>query len=109
MQLQTLFGNNVRHYRRAAGWNMEELADAVGVSRETIGKIERGTAAPLFETAEKIALALELHPATLFTGQAEPAGERGQLLRRIYSSLSDLNEDDLTRLANIIEAFSAKR
>ncbi len=109
MLLQTIFGNNVRHYRRATGWNMDEKADAAGVSRETIGKIERETAAPLFQTAEKFALALQLHRSTLFTGQAEPAGERGQLLIRKYSSLSGLNEDDLARLANIIEVCSGKR
>ena len=108
MQLQSIFGTNVRHHRRAAGWTMEQLADAVGVSRETIGKIERGSAAPLFETAERIAVALSVAPLTLFTGQAEPTGERGQLLAKIYGLLSDLNEEQLVRLSKIIEAFSGK-
>ena len=52
MELQRLFGANVRHHRKAKGWTLEQLAGKIGVSRETIGKIERGVAAPLFETAE---------------------------------------------------------
>ena len=51
MQLQDIFGANVRQHRKAKGWTIEQLADRVGVTQETIGKIERGKAAPLFETA----------------------------------------------------------
>lgn len=108
MQLQAIFGSNVRHHRRSQGLTLEELADAVGVSRETVGKIERGTSAPLFETAERIAAALNVSPATLFTGQAEPAGERGRLMAAIYDILSDLNDNELARLGKIISAFAGK-
>ncbi|MCB0321505.1 MAG: helix-turn-helix transcriptional regulator, partial [Bdellovibrionales bacterium] len=39
MELQKIFGSNVRQYRRAIHWTLEQLAAEVGVSRETIGKI----------------------------------------------------------------------
>jgi len=87
---------------------LEELAEAVGVSRETIGKIERGTAAPLFETAERIALALDVSASSLFTERPEPKGERGRLLISIYESLSKLNEQELSKLSKIVSAFVGK-
>ena len=58
MQLPILFGKNVRNYRKANGLTQEQLAERVNVSMETIGKIERGAAAPTFTTAERIAEAL---------------------------------------------------
>jgi transcriptional regulator with XRE-family HTH domain len=108
MLLQKIFGSNVRHHRRAQGLTLEQLAEAVGVSRETIGKIERGTSAPLFETAERIATALDVSPLSLFTGFAEPMGERGRLLASIHDLLSDLNDEQLSKLSKIIEAFAGK-
>ena len=108
MQLQKIFGSNVRHHRRAIGWTLEQLADVVGISRESIGKIERGVSAPLFETAERIAEALSVSPLALFTSRPEPEGERGRLLAGIQVSLSDLNEDQLARLGRMIEAFAGK-
>jgi transcriptional regulator with XRE-family HTH domain len=44
----------------------EGLAERVDLSMETIGKIERGVAAPSFETPERIAEALNLPPLALF-------------------------------------------
>jgi transcriptional regulator with XRE-family HTH domain len=84
-----------------------QLAERVAVSIETIGKIERGIAAPSFDTAEKIAVALNIAPSALFGAQASarPRGERGKLLARIETTLADMNEDQLSRVARMLEAF----
>ena len=106
MELQHLFGANVRHHRKAKGWTLERLADEVGVTQETIGKIERGKAAPLFETAEKIAAALDVPAPVLFGADAAPgAGERARLLTDIHRTLSRMNEDQLDRAAKMLKAF----
>ncbi len=47
--------NNVRELRKRAGFTQEELADAVGVSRQTIISIERGRYVPSLALALKIA------------------------------------------------------
>ena len=39
--------------RKEKGWNQTELATASGVSREMIGKYERGDAVPSIEAAKK--------------------------------------------------------
>ncbi len=106
MELQFLFGANVRHHRKAKGWTLERLAELVGVSQETIGKIERGKAAPLFETAEKIAAALDVPAAVLFGADAMPGtGERARLLTDIHRTLSRMNDDQLDRAAKMLKAF----
>lgn len=107
MELQTIFGANVRHHRKARGLTQEALAERVNVSIETIGKIERGAAAPTFSTAEKIADALEVNVTALFgTGDATlPEGERGRLLAGINRSLSSMNNEQLSRVAKMIDAF----
>ncbi|MBE0559751.1 MAG: helix-turn-helix transcriptional regulator [Ochrobactrum anthropi] len=106
MELQRLFGANVRHHRKAKGWTLEQLSGQTGISRETIGKIERGVAAPLFETAEKIATALDIPAPVLFGADAMPGtGERARLLIDIHRTLSRMNDDQLDRAAKMLKAF----
>lgn len=47
--------NRVRELRKKAGFTQEELADAIGVSRQTIISIERGHYIPSLPLALKIA------------------------------------------------------
>lgn len=110
MKLQTLFGANVRNHRKARGLTQEALAERVEVSMETIGKIERGAAAPTFATAEKLALALETPVTALFGNDHDslPKGERGKRLAHISRSLSGMNDDQLSRVAKMIDAFTGK-
>ena len=110
MELQTLFGANVRNHRKAKGLTQEALAERVEVSMETIGKIERGAAAPTFATAEKLAAALDVRVTALFGNQPDslPEGGRGKLLAHISRSLSGMNDDQLSRIAKMIDAFTGK-
>ena len=107
MDLKQAVGANVRHHRRARGMTQEALAERVDVSIETIGKIERGVAAPSFDTVERVAVALDLHPLALFGigDDAAPKGERGRLLSRINMTLSGMNENQMSRAAKMLEAF----
>ena len=108
MELQQVFGANVRHYRRSQGWTQEGLAERVGVTYETIGKIERGVAAPSFETATKIAEALGLQPPALFGAEPSPPGDRGRLLAHIHATLSKMNDEQLARAGKMLDAFLGK-
>ncbi|WP_341643281.1 hypothetical protein [Thauera sp. SDU_THAU2] len=81
------------------------------MSRETIGKIERGVAAPLFETAEvKSAAALDIPAPVLFGADAMlGTGERASLLTDIHRTLSRMNDDQLDRAAKMLKAFVGYR
>jgi putative transcriptional regulator len=46
--------NNIKNFRKRIGLTQEELADAVGVSRQTIISIERGRYVPSLPLALKI-------------------------------------------------------
>ena len=107
MNLKRVFGTNVRHHRKAVGMTQEGLAAKVEVSIETIGKVERGAAAPSFDTAEKIAAALHVPTVALFGAgtNATPKGERGKLLHSIHAILASMNEDQLRKAANLLNAF----
>ena len=106
MRLQNIFGANVRHHRKAKAWTLEHLAAQVELSQQTIGKIERGKAAPLFATAEKIAAALGVDVSILFGAGAMPGkGERARLLADIHRTLSRMNDNQLDRVAKMLKAF----
>jgi transcriptional regulator with XRE-family HTH domain len=88
----------------------EALAERVAVSIETIGKIERGVAAPSFDTVERIAQALGLPALALFGFgiEATPQGERGRLLARINADLSKLNDAELEKTARMLGAYTRR-
>ena len=41
-ELNTLFGNNVRHYRKSRGWSQSKLAKKIGTDQGTISFYELG-------------------------------------------------------------------
>ncbi|AZA11916.1 helix-turn-helix transcriptional regulator [Corynebacterium gerontici] len=59
-------GNNVKASRRACGMSQQTLADAAGVSRQTVANIERGSYAPSVYLALRIARTLEMTVESLF-------------------------------------------
>lgn len=52
--------NNLRKYRLKRRITQAELADAVGVSRTTVGNIDRCQSAPGYKVAWKISLTLDV-------------------------------------------------
>jgi putative transcriptional regulator len=58
--------NNVKKLRKRAGFTQEELADAMGVSRQTIISIERGRYVPSLALALKIARYFECSTDEMF-------------------------------------------
>ncbi|WP_051213595.1 helix-turn-helix domain-containing protein [Maritalea myrionectae] len=110
MELQQTFGTNVRNHRKSQGLTQEALAEVVGVSIETIGKIERGVAAPTFSTAQTIANALNVEVTLLFgnEGQTLSSGERGRLVSAINRVLAQMNNDELAKSLALLQAFKGK-
>ena len=108
MTLIQKFAVNVRQYRRVGGLTQAQLAEALGLSVEMVGKIERGTSSPSFETIEKLSDVLKVPAAVLFGAAAEslPKGRRSDLLNEIHGHLANLNDDDLKRVEAMIRAFA---
>ena len=65
-ELKKLFGQNVANRRKELGLSQKALAEATGVTVETISHIERGIHGPRFGLIEKLASTLDLDPKHLF-------------------------------------------
>ena len=59
--------NEIKKLRKEAGWRQEDLADKVGVSRQTIIAIENDKYDPTLELAMKLARHLQTTVEELFT------------------------------------------
>jgi transcriptional regulator with XRE-family HTH domain len=65
MELHRRFGLNVKNARKAAGHSQEAFADLAGIARSYMSDIERGARNPTLAMVERIALALDVEPASL--------------------------------------------
>jgi len=65
-ELKELFGRNVANRRRELGLSQEALAEATGVTVETISHIERGIHGPRFGLIERLETVLHIEAAQLF-------------------------------------------
>ena len=66
--------NQIRELRAAREMTQQELADQVGVTRQTVIAIEQDKYSPSLETAFKVALALGVSLEQCF--QYDPRGRR---------------------------------
>ena len=65
-ELKKLFGQNVANRRKELGLSQEALAEATGVTVETISHIERGIHGPKFGLIEKLEAELKTEASLLF-------------------------------------------
>jgi len=60
-------GQHIRQLRRAHGWTQEVLAEKAGIHPVYLAGIERGKRNPSFKNLARIAAALDVSLAVLFT------------------------------------------
>lgn len=65
--------SHVRHYRRSADMTQAALAEAIGVSRQTVVSIEGGDYAPSVYLALRVARALDATVEQLFADTEAPS------------------------------------
>jgi len=75
--LKARFGALVRTSRNRLGISQEELAGRAGLHRTYVADIERGARNPSLESIEKLAAALEMTMAGLFTPSNEQSESEG--------------------------------
>ncbi|MGM0113398.1 helix-turn-helix domain-containing protein [Enterococcus sp. DIV0187] len=119
------FGSNLTRLRKEKGLSQEELADKVGLKKQTISNIERGRRYPTFESLERIASFLKASPIQLFGSLKEVAvsdvpkvldriDEYDERVRQIFQAertLKDIDEsiEKLIKNAKCLEEFFVDR
>lgn len=63
--------NRIKEFRSARGWTQEQLAGAVGVSRQSINSIERDRYVPSLVLALTFAKVFECSTEQIFTLETE--------------------------------------
>jgi transcriptional regulator with XRE-family HTH domain len=96
-------GKIITDLRKEKDWSQTDLANKSGVSREMIGKYERGEAVPSIEAAKKIADSLEVSLDYL-VGEGINAKFDKKTLSR-FQDLEHLEEDKKKTLFDIIDTY----
>lgn len=105
--LKVVYGRRLRLFRKERNWTQSKLAEEADLSLDMVGRLERGQAAPSFESMARISTVLGVAPARFFTsqnGSGEGGGEQDVLMDRIAGRLSGLSANDLRRIERILNA-----
>ena len=99
-------GNIITNLRKEKDWSQADLANKSGVSREMIGKYERGEAVPSIEAAKKIADAFEVSLDYL-VGEGINSKFDKKTVKRL-EDIEKLEAKDKEHVFAMLDAFLAK-
>lgn len=100
--LRKRFGRLVTAHRRRLGYTQEQLAERAGVSVDTISKIEVGATGARFPMIERIASALQVDPAELFSSEVPSGALKRAKLNEVTISLAALPDKDLQWISDLL-------
>ncbi len=107
--LKRRFGNLVAAHRRRLGWTQRKLAETAGLSDDMVARIEIGGTGVSFDTIEKLASALEVDPAELFTANLPKGSFEQAAAANLVARLVNLKPEDVRWLSGLIDAALAPR
>ena len=103
------FGAIIAERRRLLGISQESMAERVGISQESLSRMEKGFIAPRFERLQLFAEAMGCSIADLFRVQSGPS-ELAATLEQILTPLSDCERRELIEaVAKIAALIRARR
>jgi len=102
--LRRRFGRLVTANRRKRGLTQQQLADATGISIDMINRVERGVTGARFPNIEKLAAALEVDPAELFSPDLPKGVAQRRQLTDLVARLSVLSDRDLAWVDRLLDA-----
>jgi transcriptional regulator with XRE-family HTH domain len=101
--LRKRFGELLAANRRRRGMTQEDLAEAAGLSVDMISKIEVGATGARFPSIERLAQAVQVDPAELFTSDLPKGSMNRGAFGEISSKLSSLPESDLVWISALLD------
>jgi len=102
-------GKILADLRKQKDWSQTDLATKSGVSREMIGKYERGEAVPSIEAAKKIVDALEVSLDYLVGGELKVLDKKTLKRLQDIDKLPDVDRQNIFyTIDNLIKAAKLK-
>ena len=95
----------IKHYRNLKHLSQEQLAEAIGVSREHIARIEAGTKLPSLDLLVAIANALHISSDELLSDSLDT--NYSNVEKTYYEIFSDCNNDERTILIRTLKFLKA--
>lgn len=91
-------GNNIRKFRRARGWSLNELADKVGTTNQQISHLELGKRRLTVDWLMRVADALGCRPTDLAAIDSQ-VNKREEQLLDLFRSLTPRRQKQVIDLA----------
>lgn len=104
-EISTQLGQRIRELRTGRQMSQEELAFKSQISPAHLGQIERGLKNPTVDTVFKIASALDVSIAELFTETPIPPSSHNAVLEKINAQLLYMEEDEQKDILRVIRIF----
>jgi transcriptional regulator with XRE-family HTH domain len=96
-------GERIAELRKRKSWSQSELAEAIGASRDIIGKYERNENSPSVEMAVKIAKAFDV-PVDYLLGEGKHASYSKETVKRI-EEIEAMDDKTKSVLFNLIDTY----
>ncbi len=106
--LKATFGQLVAAHRRRLKLTQDQLAEKADLSIDMVSKIERGSSGASFTAIEKLAKALGVSPAELFTRNVPDGALNSPALDDLTNRLARLSEPDLKWIARVFAAAMSR-
>ncbi|MDR0442622.1 MAG: helix-turn-helix domain-containing protein [Treponema sp.] len=104
MEIQALFTQNLKKYRKQAKLTQEKLAELCGTDFRYIGQIETGRRCPSLDFVGKIASALNVAPYRLFYDKNDTAINGFETLHKDQKQkIKAIIIENATRTCSIID------
>lgn len=92
-----IFGTIVAEKRKMLGMSQEFLAEQVGISQESLSRMEKGVIAPRFERLQLFADALKCPIADLFCAPQD-VNDRASAIAKVIAPLSEEGQSELMHI-----------
>lgn len=102
--LKQRFGSLVVAHRRRLGWTQRQLAEKADLSDDMVARLEIGRTGVSFTTIEKLAAALQVDPAELFTAELPAGALDRQPMSELVTTIAGLTNQEIAWLSDIVSA-----
>ncbi|MEO1109639.1 MAG: helix-turn-helix transcriptional regulator [Pseudomonadota bacterium] len=109
MDLKQEVGSRVKAARKMRGMTQATLAEAIGMSFETVSNLERGKTAPNFNTLSDIASALSIEMKFFFDFQPNNSSKlRSRLLSELNATTLEVDDEKLALIADLAKVVAQR-